>query len=68
VNLLEADHIFRLSFGTYLGLPDPITFFGDADYVKTRFYSDPSVAYAAASDDGKLMGSNFTANWELRKR
>jgi GNAT superfamily N-acetyltransferase len=61
--LVEADHIFRLSFGTFLGLSDPISFFGDADYVKTRFYSDPSAAYAAVSDDGKLLGSNFTANW-----
>jgi N-acetylglutamate synthase-like GNAT family acetyltransferase len=62
--LSEADHIFRLSFGTFLGLSDPLSFFGDADYVKTRFYSDPSAAYAAVSeDDGKLLGSNFTSNW-----
>jgi GNAT superfamily N-acetyltransferase len=61
--LLEADHIFRLSFGTYLGLSDPLSFSGDADYVKSRFYSDPSAAYAAEADDGKLLGSNFTANW-----
>jgi GNAT superfamily N-acetyltransferase len=61
--LTEADHIFRLSFGTFLGLSDPLSFFGDADYVKTRFYSNPSAAYAAISDDGKLLGSNFTANW-----
>src|SRR5215204_586289 len=61
--LAEADHIFRLSFGTFLGLSDPISFFGDADYVKTRFYSNPSAAYAAVSDDGKLLGSNFTASW-----
>jgi GNAT superfamily N-acetyltransferase len=61
--LSEADRIFRLSFGTFLGLSDPLSFFGDADYVKTRFYSDPSAAYAAVSDDGKLLGSNFTANW-----
>jgi GNAT superfamily N-acetyltransferase len=61
--LSEADHIFRLSFGTFLGLSDPMTFFGDADYVRTRFYSDPLAAYAAEVDDGKLVGSNFTANW-----
>lgn len=62
--LSEADHIFRLSFGTFLDLSDPLSFFGDTDYVKTRFYLDPSAAYAAVSeDDGKLLGSNFTANW-----
>jgi GNAT superfamily N-acetyltransferase len=62
--LSAADYIFRLSFGTFLGLSDPLLFYGDADYIKTRFYSDPSAAYAAVSDDdGKLLGSNFTANW-----
>ena len=34
-DLKEADTIFRLSFGTFLGMSDPMTFFGDADYVKT---------------------------------
>jgi GNAT superfamily N-acetyltransferase len=63
--LSAADYIFRLSFGTFLGLSDPLSFYGDADYIRTRFYSDPSAAYAAVSDDddGKLLGSNFTANW-----
>lgn len=70
-DLSEADRIFRLAFGTFLGLPDPITCFGDADYVRTRFYSDPQSAYGAIIVDdadpdngnGKLVGSNFTTNW-----
>ena len=41
-DLATADHMFRLAFGTFLGLPDPITFSGDADSVKTRFLSDPA--------------------------
>jgi GNAT superfamily N-acetyltransferase len=61
-DLEEADHIFRLAFGTFLGLPEPMTFFGDADYVKSRFYADPSAAYGAETN-GKLVGSNFTTNW-----
>ena len=72
--LSEADRICRLAFGTFVGLPDPMTFFGDADYVRTRFYTDPSAAYAAILTDndddspdnnssGKLIGSNFTTNW-----
>jgi GNAT superfamily N-acetyltransferase len=61
--LSEADRIFRLAFGTFLGLPDPMTFFGDADYIRTRFYADPLAAYGAEVDNGKLIGSNFTANW-----
>jgi GNAT superfamily N-acetyltransferase len=69
-DLSEADRIFRLAFGTFLGLPDPLTFFGDADYISTRFYADPSAAYGARivdreDDDkyGQLVGSNFIANW-----
>ena len=62
-DLPEADHIFRLAFGTFIGLSDPMTFSGDADYIRTRFYSDPLAAYAAEIDDGRLIGSNFTANW-----
>jgi GNAT superfamily N-acetyltransferase len=61
-DLQQADHIFRLAFGTFLGLPDPMTFAGDADYVKSRFHANPSAAYAA-EDNGKLVGSNFTTNW-----
>ncbi|MFZ0263798.1 MAG: GNAT family N-acetyltransferase [Nitrososphaeraceae archaeon] len=61
-DLSEADRIFRLSFGTFLGISDPMTFGGDTDYVKSRFYSDPFAAFAAEVD-GKLVGSNFTANW-----
>ena len=31
-DLPVADHIMRLAFGTFSGLPDPLTFMGDADY------------------------------------
>ena len=58
-DLPEADRIFRLAFGTFLGYD----FFGNADYIKTRFYSNPLASYAAEVNDGKLVGSNFTANW-----
>jgi len=36
-DLDEADRIFRVAFGTFLGAPDPEGFFGDADYVRTRW-------------------------------
>jgi N-acetylglutamate synthase-like GNAT family acetyltransferase len=61
-DLKEADTIFRLSFGTFLGLPDPMSFFGDTDYIHTRFRADPSLSLAAEVD-GKFVGSNFIANW-----
>lgn len=74
-DLAEADRIFRLAFGTFFGLPDPMSFAGDADYVRTRYYADPASAYGATivnnngggssngNDNGRLVGSNFTANW-----
>ena len=62
-DLPEADRMFRLAFGTFLGLPDPMTFFGDADYVKTRFLADPTSTLAAESANGQLVGFNFVINW-----
>jgi len=35
IDLSEADRIFRVAFGTFLGLPNPVEFAGDADYVRT---------------------------------
>ncbi len=61
-DLKEADTIFRLSFGKFLGLPDPMSFSGDADYIGTRFRADPSLSLAAEVD-GNFIGSNFIANW-----
>jgi hypothetical protein len=52
----------RLAFGTFLGLPDPMAFMGDADYVRTRFAADPAVALAAEVD-GRLAGTNFVTRW-----
>lgn len=58
----EADRIMRLAFGTFLGLPDPMSFMGDADYVRTRFHADPPAALVAEVD-GKVVGSNFALHW-----
>ena len=61
-DLPVADRIMRLAFGTFLGLPDPRTFMGDADYVRTRSLAD-NVAAFGAEIDGELAGSNFATNW-----
>jgi GNAT superfamily N-acetyltransferase len=61
-DLPMADHIMRLAFGTFIGLPEPAAFMGDADYVKTRWLADPQAAFAAEVD-GELIGSNFATNW-----
>jgi GNAT superfamily N-acetyltransferase len=57
----EADRIMRLAFGTFLKMPDPMQMFGDATFTK-RWYADPGGALAGEAD-GRLIGSNFVANW-----
>ncbi|TQK42457.1 putative N-acetyltransferase YhbS [Streptomyces sp. SLBN-118] len=61
-DLDRADEIFRVAFGTFLGAPEPETFFGTADYVRTRWAADPHAAFAATVE-GEVVGSNFAANW-----
>jgi len=61
-DLNEARRIFRLAFGTFLGVPEPDTFWADREYVFTRWRTDPSAALVAEAS-GKLAGSNFVTNW-----
>src|SRR3982074_274432 len=61
-DLDAADRVMRMAFGTFLGAPDPMMVFGDADYVRSRFAAEPSWAVAAELD-GELVGSNFAARW-----
>ena len=61
-DLEDADQIMRLAFGTFLGLPEPMKFMGDADYIKTRFVADPPAALVAEVDD-IIVGSNFALDW-----
>lgn len=61
-DLPAADHIMRLAFGTFLGLPDPTSFMGDAAYVRARWRADPDAAFGAEVG-GELVGSNFATNW-----
>ena len=61
-DLANADHIMRVAFGTYLGVPDPVTVFGDSDHVKTRLVAAPDCAWAAEID-GEVVGSNFATRW-----
>jgi GNAT superfamily N-acetyltransferase len=60
--LAEADRIVRLAFGTFLGMPDPLQFMGDADYARTRWRANPSAALAAELN-GELAGTNFLSRW-----
>ena len=61
-DVADADCIMRLAFGTFLGLPDPMTFTGDAALARTRWRANPAAAFAAKVD-GALVGSAFAANW-----
>ncbi|MGH3718397.1 MAG: GNAT family N-acetyltransferase [Pseudonocardiaceae bacterium] len=61
-DLAAADHIMRLAFGTFLGLPEPTAFMGDAGYIRTRWLADSTAAFGAWLD-GELVGSNFATNW-----
>jgi GNAT superfamily N-acetyltransferase len=61
-DLDEADRIFRLAFGTFVGLPEPGAFGGDSDYVRTRWRAAPDAALGAF-EKGVLIGSNFLTRW-----
>jgi GNAT superfamily N-acetyltransferase len=61
-DLPQAERIFRLAFGAFLGVPEPETFWSDRDYVYGRSRS-PHVAALGATIDGQLVGSNFATKW-----
>lgn len=61
-DLEAANRVFRAAFGTFLGLPDPMQFAGDADYVRSRFAAFPERAITAERE-GEVLGSNFVARW-----
>ncbi|MGH7893466.1 MAG: GNAT family N-acetyltransferase [Candidatus Binatia bacterium] len=61
-DLAEAERIFRLAFGTFLRVPDPLAFSGDAAFVRARFLANPDAAFAAVGD-GAVIGSNFATSW-----
>ena len=60
--LQEADRICRLAFGTFLGVPNPLEFFGDRSFIIPRWRS-PNTKVLAARDSGRLIGSNIATRW-----
>jgi len=58
----EADRIVRLAFGTFLGMPDPMAFMGDRDFLRPRMRSK-NVKALAARDGERLIGSNLVTRW-----
>ena len=60
--LTEADRIFRVAFGTFIGMPNPADFMGDRNLLISRWYA-PHVKTLAARDNGRLIGSNQITRW-----
>jgi len=60
-DLAAARRICSTAFGTFLGAPEPESFWGDRDYVYGRFGAE-HVASFAGELDGELVGSNFVTH------
>ncbi len=58
----EAERIARLAFGTFVGLPNPLEFFGDRDFVTPRWRASHA-EMIAARDGQRLIGSNVITRW-----
>jgi GNAT superfamily N-acetyltransferase len=65
--LAQAHETFRLAFGTFIGLPDPLAFGGDTDFIRPRWQRAPENSFAAelTKPDGAraLAGTNFVTRW-----
>lgn len=60
-DLPTADRVFRLAFGSFIGLPDPTQFGGDASFIQPRWQTEPTGV--AATKDGEIIGSNLATRW-----
>lgn len=57
-----ADKVFRLAFGTYIGLPDPSRFAGSARAIELRRRAWPDGALVA-EEDGAIVGVAISSRW-----
>ena len=60
--LEEAQRIVGLAFGTFLGVPNPVEFMGDRNFMAPRWRS-AHVKVIAARDGDRLIGSNVITRW-----
>ena len=58
----EAERVMRVAFGTFLRLPDPASFAGDACMVAPRFAAEPRAAFVAERG-GAVVGSCLAVRW-----
>lgn len=61
-DLVDADRINRISFGTFFGLETPTAFRGDGEVVAGRFTANPDGAFAAELE-GNLVACGFVMDW-----
>jgi len=61
-DLPASDRVFRLAFGTWFGLADPMQFRGDAGLFEPRLWSYPDGGTLACRDD-EIVGLAFASNW-----
>jgi GNAT superfamily N-acetyltransferase len=61
-DLTQVDRIFRLAFGTFLGIPEPERFGEGRELARGRWLADPEAAFVA-EDGGDIVGSNFATKW-----
>ncbi len=61
-DLPAADRILRLSFGTELGLADPMTFRGDSGIVVNRYQMYPEASFVA-EHEGQVAGFGIASHW-----
>ncbi|MGA8532222.1 MAG: GNAT family N-acetyltransferase [Acidobacteriaceae bacterium] len=58
----EAHRIMKLAFGTFLGLPDPMAFMGDRNFILPRSRAR-NTRLIAARQNGRLIGLNVLTRW-----
>lgn len=61
-DIAEATRIFRVAFGTFIGLDNPASFAPGREYISTRYHAYPDAALVA-EDDGRIIGSNMITIW-----
>lgn len=60
--LAEAKRIVCLAFGVFLGMPNPLEFMGDCDFITPRWRAR-NTKVLAARDGKKLVGVNVATRW-----
>jgi GNAT superfamily N-acetyltransferase len=61
-DLDAAERLFRLAFGTWFGLADPMQFRGDASLFRTRLPAYPEGG-VVAEQDGAIVALGFASRW-----